>query len=92
MSVFQDYMKYRAQSNPEFQRLWEGSILPRKIAKPLIGIRLELGMKPQQFAEHLSVSHSFLSRMENGEQKLMINTLQQLVRRVGLTLKEPPTF
>lgn len=86
MSFVRDYVKHRAQTDPEFQRTWEDGTLEREIAKQLIGIRLELGMTQEQFAKRIGVKQSFLSRLENGEQNLTIETLQQLTQRAGATV------
>ena len=83
MSFVRDYVKHRSHREPEFQRTWEDGTLEREIAKQLIGIRLELGMTQEQFAERVGVKQSFLSRLENGEQNLTIETLQQLAQRSG---------
>lgn len=86
MSFVRDYVRHRAQTDPVFQHTWEDGTLEREIAKQLIGIRLELGMTQAQFAERVGVKQSFLSRLENGEQNLTIETLQQLAQRAGATV------
>ncbi len=86
MSFVRDYVRHRAQADPAFQHVWEDGTLEREIAKQLIGIRLELGMTQAQFAERVGVKQSFLSRLENGEQNLTIETLQQLAQRAGATV------
>lgn len=97
MSFVRDYVKHRAKDDPEFKRTWEEGALEREIAKQLIGIRLELGMIQEQFAELVGVKQSFLSRLENGEQNITIETLQKLAERAGanvnisISLKEPVT-
>ncbi|NMP22641.1 helix-turn-helix domain-containing protein [Sulfobacillus harzensis] len=97
MDFIHDYVKHRAQSDPAFQHAWEDGTLKWEIAKQFIGIRLELEMTQEQFAEHIGVKQSFLSQLENGEHNLTIETLQQLAQRAGATvhvhlvLHEPPT-
>ena len=86
MSFVRDYVGHRAQADPAFQHVWEDGSLEREISKQLIGIRLELGMTQAQFAERVAVKQSFLSRLENGEQNLTIETLQQLAQRAGATV------
>lgn len=95
MSFVRDYVKHRSKADPEFKRAWEQGALEREIAKQLIGIRLELGMTQEQFAALVGVKQSFLSRLENGEQNITIETLQKLAERAGanvnisISLKEP---
>lgn len=97
MSFVRDYVKRRSEKDPEFQRTWEEGALEREIAKQLIGIRLELKMTQEQFAELVGVKQSFLSRLENGEQNITIETLQKLAQRAGanvnvrISLREPAT-
>ena len=86
MSFVRDYVRHRAQADPAFQQVWEDGTLEREIAKQLIGIRLELGMTQAQFAERVGVKQSFLSRLENGEQNLTMETLQRLAQRAGVTV------
>lgn len=83
MSFVRHYVKHRSEQDPEFEREWEAGALERKIAKQLIGIRLALGMTQNEFAQLVGVKQSFLSRLENGEQNITIDTLQKLAERAG---------
>ena len=95
MSFVRDYVKHRSEKDPEFQQLWVEGALQRDIAKQLIGVRLDLGLTQEQFAELVGVKQSFLSRMENGEQNITIETLQKLAHKAGanvdvnISLREP---
>lgn len=83
MSFVRDYIKHRSETDSDFNELWETGALEREIAKQLIGIRLDLGMTQEQFAKLVGVKQSFLSRLENGEQNITIETLQKLAQRAG---------
>lgn len=87
MSFVRDYVKNRSEKDPEFKKVWEEGKLEREIAAQLIGLRLNLGMNQTQFAELIGVKQSFLSRLENGEQNITIQTLQEIVQRAGANVK-----
>lgn len=87
MSFVRDYVKSRSEKDPEFKKIWEEEKLEREIAAQLIGLRLNLGMNQTQFAELIGVKQSFLSRLENGEQNITLQTLQEIVQRAGANVK-----
>lgn len=97
MDFIDRYVKERSERNPEFKQIWEEGALEREIAAQIIGIRLDLQMTQKQFADHIGVKQSFISRLENGEQNITIHTLQDVVRRAGasvnvdISLQEPAT-
>lgn len=94
-SLSKDLAKEFSERDPEFKKLWEDGELERAIAKQIIGVRLDLGMTQQQFADHIDVKQSFISRLENGEQNITIHTLQDIAERAGasvninISLQEP---
>jgi len=87
MSFVRDYVKNRSEKDLEFKKIWEEGKLEREIAAQMIGLRLNLGMNQTQFAELIGVKQSFLSRLENGEQNITIQTLQEIAQRAGANVK-----
>jgi transcriptional regulator with XRE-family HTH domain len=87
MSFVRDYVKNRSEKDLEFKKIWEEGKLEREIAAQLIGLRLNLGLNQTQFAELIEVKQSFLSRLENGEQNITIQTLQEIAQRAGANVK-----
>lgn len=83
--------------DPEFKKIWEENALEREIAKQLIEIRLNMKMTQAQFADHIEMKQSFISRLESGEQNMTIATLQDIAMRSGaqvhidISPKEPTT-
>lgn len=72
-----------SEQDPAFKKTWEEGALEREISAQLINIRLNLEMTQQQFANHIGMKQSFVSRLENGEQNITIATLQEIAKQSG---------
>lgn len=70
-----------SERDPAFKKTWEEGALEREISAQLINIRLNLEMTQQQFADHVGMKQSFISRLENGEQNITIATLQEIAKQ-----------
>lgn len=97
MGFAERYIKHRSSFDPEFEKEWKKGSLQRELSTQLIGLRLSLNMNQSQFAELIGVKQSFLSRLENGEQNITVQTLQDIVERAGasvnvnISIKKPVT-
>jgi DNA-binding XRE family transcriptional regulator len=95
MSFSKRYVEHRSTFDSKFKEEWEKSQLQRELSSKLVELRLQLGLNQSQFAKMIGVKQSFLSRLENGEQNITIQTLQEIANHAGaivkidLSLKEP---
>ncbi|WLR51889.1 helix-turn-helix transcriptional regulator [Bacillus tianshenii] len=96
MSFAKRYAQQRSERDPEFQQEWKSSTLERQLAAQLIELRLNLGLTQSQFGELVGMKQSVISRLENGEQNITLNTLQEIIQKAGarvsidISLSEPP--
>lgn len=97
MGFAERYIKHRSSFDKEFEKEWEKGRLQRQLSVQLIELRLNLGLNQSQFAELIDVKQPYLSRLENGNENISIQTLQDIARKAGasvsidVTLKEPVT-
>lgn len=85
MGFADKYAKYRGERDPEFKKIWEDEKRKdeHELACQIINLRLELGLTQKEFGELVGLKQSYISRLENGEQNITIETLKELVRKAG---------
>lgn len=83
MSFVDNYVKHRETWDKGFEEEWKKGQLQRELSTQLIELRLNLGMNQTEFAKLIGVKQPFLSRLENGEQNITIQSLEGITRRVG---------
>lgn len=83
MGFAEEYAQKRSEWDSDFEKHWQEGTLEREISAQFIDIRLKMGMTQEQFADHMGLKQSFVSRLENGEQNMTISTLQQIAKRAG---------
>lgn len=85
MGFADKYAKYRSERDPEFKKIWEDEKRKdeHELACQIINLRLELGLTQKEFGELVGLKQSYISRLENGEQNITIETLKELVRKAG---------
>jgi len=79
-----DSRRRRARNNAEFRREQERLAPYEAVARLVIKHRLALDLTQEQLAERMGTSHSAISRIESGQHKTSVATLQRLAGALGL--------
>lgn len=66
--------------NPEYRTAQEHLTPSEGIARFVIMRRAELGLTQQQLAERMGTSHSAISRIESGQHRTSVATLERLAQ------------
>lgn len=76
----------RAKRNPEY-RAEEARLAPfERVARLVIGRRIELGITQEQLAERMDTSASTISRIESGQHVASVTTLERLAAALEVKL------
>jgi len=70
----------RGRRNPEYREAQERLTPYEGIARLVITRRAELGLTQQQLAERMGTSHSAISRIESGQHRTSVATLERLAQ------------
>jgi len=73
-----DARRRRAQRSAAYRAEQERLAPYEEIARLLIKHRMALGLTQQQVADRMGTSHSAISRIESGQHKTSVETLQRL--------------
>lgn len=73
-----DGSKRRRSRDPEYQAAQERLAPYERIARFVITRRAELGLTQEQLAERMGTSHSAISRIESGQHRSSVATLERL--------------
>ena len=68
----------RARTSTEYRAAQERLVPYEAIARFVIQRRAELGMTQEQLAERMGTSHSAISRIESGQHRTSVSTLERL--------------
>ncbi len=74
----------RRRQNPAYRAAHERLAPYEGIARMVIMRRAELGLTQQQLAERMGTSHSAISRIESGQHRTSVATLERLARALDL--------
>jgi transcriptional regulator with XRE-family HTH domain len=74
----------RAENNPEFRAELDRIAQFESIARLVIKHRAERGWSQQELASRVGTSHSAISRLESGQHKTSVQTLQKIAQALGL--------
>lgn len=74
----------RRAQNPEYQAEQRRVAQFEAIARLVVKHRGALGWSQQELAERLQTSHSAISRIESGQHKTSVQTLQRIADALGL--------
>ena len=79
-----DARRRRARTSAAY-RAEQARLAPyEEIARLVIKHRMALGLTQQQLAERMGTSHSAISRIESGQHKTSVDTLQRLAEALGV--------
>ncbi len=70
----------RRRSNPEYRTARKRLFPYEGIARFVIMRRAELGLTQEQLAERMGTSHSAISRIESGQHRTSVATLERLAQ------------
>lgn len=70
----------RAACSAEYQAEQERLVEFERIARLVIRARMERGLTQKQLADRVGTSHSAISRVESGQHKTSVETLQRIAR------------
>lgn len=70
----------RRRRDPEYQAAQERLAPYEEIARFVIMRRAELGLTQEQLAERMGTSHSAISRIESGQHRTSVATLERLAQ------------
>lgn len=76
--------RQRRARNPEYLAEQRRIAQFEEIARLVIKHRAALGLSQAELAERLKTSHSVISRIESGQHKTSVQTLQRLAEALGL--------
>lgn len=76
--------RQRRAQNPEYLAEQRRVAQFEEIARLVIKHRGALGLSQADLAERLNTSHSVISRIESGQHKTSVQTLQRLAEALGL--------
>lgn len=72
--------RLRAARSAEYRAVQERLAGFEQIARLVIRLRMEHHLTQQQLAERVGTSHSAISRLESGQHKTSVETLQRIAR------------
>jgi len=75
-----DSARRRRRRDPEYRAAQERLAPYEGIARFVITRRAELGLTQEQLAERMGTSHSAISRIESGQHRTSVATLERLAR------------
>jgi ribosome-binding protein aMBF1 (putative translation factor) len=75
-----DARRRRARKSAEYRAAQERLAPYEAIARFVIRRRAELGLTQEQLAERMGTSHSAISRIESGQHRTSVSTLERLAR------------
>jgi ribosome-binding protein aMBF1 (putative translation factor) len=75
-----DAARRRRRSSPEYRAAEERLAPFESIARFVIARRAELGLTQKQLAERMGTSYSAISRIESGQHRTSVTTLERLAR------------
>jgi len=82
MSYLKRKLAERLQ-DPEFKKAWEESEVEYLIARNIINFRKKRGLTQKQLAVALGTQQSVVSRIENGEHNLSIESIKSIAHVLG---------
>lgn len=75
------------EQDPEFRREWERTALAREVARAIVAYRATHHLSQRALADQLGWRPSVVSRLEAAEHNPSIDTLVDLSRKLGLTMR-----
>jgi transcriptional regulator with XRE-family HTH domain len=78
--------RHRAEKSPDFRAELDRIAQFELIARLVINHRMERGWSQQELASRVGTSHSAISRLESGQHKTSVQTLQKIAQALGLRL------
>ncbi len=79
-----DASQRRRRRDPEYRAAQERLAPYEGIARFVIMRRAELGLTQEQLAERMGTSHSAISRIESGQHRTSVATLERLAQALGV--------
>jgi ribosome-binding protein aMBF1 (putative translation factor) len=76
----------RARRSPEYRAAQERLVPYEGVARFVIQRRAELGLTQEQLAERMGTSHSAISRIESGQHRTSVATLERLAEALDARL------
>jgi ribosome-binding protein aMBF1 (putative translation factor) len=73
--------------DPEFRREWERTALAREVAAVIVAYRAAHHLSQRALADKLGWRPSVVSRLEAAEHNPSMDTLVELARKLGLTMR-----
>ena len=77
----------RATRSAAYQAQRQGLVFFENIAHQVILRRAQLGLTQKELAERVGTSHSAISRLESGQHRASIDTLERIGAALGLRLR-----
>ena len=81
-----DASRRRRRRNPEYRAAQEHLAPYEGIARFVITRRAELGLTQEQLAARMGTSHSAISRIESGQHRTSVATLERLAHALKIRL------
>jgi len=85
-STAREAAQRRARRSPEYRQLRDCNALYAEIAWLCIKHRMDNGLTQKELAEKLGTSHSQVSRIENAQHGINVETLMRLVDALDLKI------
>jgi ribosome-binding protein aMBF1 (putative translation factor) len=79
-----DASRRRRRRDPEYRASQERLAPYEGIARFVIMRRAELGLTQEQLAERMGTSHSAISRIESGQHRTSVSTLERLAQALDV--------
>ena len=73
--------------DPQFRREWERTALAREVARAIVAYRAAHHLSQRALADRLGWRPSVVSRLEAAEHNPSMDTLLELSRKLGITMR-----
>ena len=87
MKTHEEAVAEELDRNPEFRREWERTALAREVARAIVAYRAAHHLSQRALADKLGWRPSVVSRLEAAEHNPSMDTLLELSRKLGLTMR-----
>lgn len=85
MSLANKMAKRIGEKNPEFKKVWEDPSRKKQfeLSCGLIELRNRVNMTQVEFANHVGLKQSYISRLENGQVGITVEKLNEIAEKLG---------
>ncbi|MGJ5713582.1 helix-turn-helix domain-containing protein [Staphylococcus auricularis] len=87
MSMISNLIKNDIERNPRLKRVYQHQDEALEFAMTVVKLRDELGWSQRKLADELGKPQSTIARIENGESKLNLDTMEAIARVTKKQLK-----